>query len=158
MPDVKKLLSRAYKAVKTDEGYDILGRYGWLDGGCWELAQAVKDVYPEARLIAVKQKGKNYVDHVAVKWGPFVLDGSGVKSMPRFKQYWSSDPVDGLGEIDVVPFDSQDVIHDSPPCDPYKVKQIRSLILREPARTARKVTGKTTTHHRSGPIGLSGIR
>ena len=119
MPDVKQTFTHAHKAIKTNEGYEILGDYGWVDGGCWELAQAIHNLYPETQLIAVKKKGKKQVEHVAAKWGPFVLDGTGVKSPARFKQYWSSDSVDGLGAIDIVPFNPADVVGDSPPCDPH---------------------------------------
>ena len=99
--------SKIYKLIsKSNEAYAIARDFGWCDGGCWMLAAAVKPLCPGSHLIAVISADSMYMQHVALEWGGWYLDGTGVRTRESFLKYWRYDRCDGLGKgTEAVPFD-----------------------------------------------------
>lgn len=101
-----KLLTDIYSVIKTNKAYEIAKDFGWVDGGCWMLAIALKPLIPGSWAISVRRSDENQIEHVALttKDG-WVIDGTGVKTYKKWVDYWENDEVDGLGDVVVEPFD-----------------------------------------------------
>ena len=124
-------LNKIYKLIRnSNEAYAIAKDFGWVDGGCWMLAAAVKPLCPGSHLIAVISADSMYMQHVALEWDGWYLDGTGVRTRESFLRYWRYDRVDGLGKgTEAIPFDPKLLDEESRPF--YKrAAKLREYLIR----------------------------
>lgn len=129
------------------------------------LAISVSKILPGSFAIAVRNKETGTIEHIAIVYRGWLLDGTGVKTERQFRNYWENDEVDGVGPIDIVPFN----LNQSPgpeDLDPYRDRAkeleafLRSKLAASPAKIpVRRGSSTSATTHRRHPIsGLQGIR
>ncbi len=157
-----EVLLEIHKLIKTDQAYFIAKDVGWLDGGCWMLAITVSKILPGSFAIAVRNKRTGVIEHIATVYRGWILDGTGVKTERQFRNYWEKDEVDGVGPIDIVPFN----LNQSPgpkDLDPYRdrAEELKSFLrsrLSNGRATTRKSTSKTLSRTSKQVSGIQGIR
>jgi len=110
-------------------------RHGWVDGGCWTLAQAVKDwIGADAELwVVYKRDGDTrYFDHVAVRlFGDDVfIDGDGLCRGSNLVEKLRK--LDQAGEtLELAPFGNDEAAWDDGLCLYHHVWPRLSIVLRK---------------------------
>lgn len=93
---LKKLVARPEIAA--------LAKGEWEFGGCWTLAEAVKEfIGPKAKLYAIRSDGVN-IQHVVVKYGASYIDFNGAQTKAQLME--SIDQ--SLEDPELIPFTEWD--------------------------------------------------
>lgn len=70
--------------------------YGWNDGGCLVLADALVSLFaPVAEIVPIMRYGSEYGDHYVTRVGAWHLDGAGAQLGPTLLRRWEREELYG---------------------------------------------------------------